>query len=43
VKCKPNSIGAKAYVEAAGRVASEQSIVNVKDEGILKQFSLGWR
>ena len=43
VKKYPDSLGAKAYADAAGKIAAEQSIVNVKDEGILKQFSLGWR
>ena len=43
VVSKPNTLGAKAYIEAAGKIAAEQSIVNSNDEGILKQFSLGWR
>ena len=43
VVSKSNTLGAKAYIEAAGKIAAEQSIVNSNDEGILKQFSLGWR
>ena len=43
VAAKPEAIGSMAYNEAAGKIAAEQSIVNSRDEGILKQFSLGWR
>ena len=31
VVSKPNTLGAKAYIEAAGKIAAEQSIVNSND------------
>ena len=43
VKRIPESSVGKAYIEAAGGVASQQSIVNLENAGALQQFSLVWQ
>ena len=43
VKAQEHSSVSVAYVEAAGSLASQQSIVNLENEGALQQFSLVWQ
>ncbi|SMF66173.1 Mrp/NBP35 family ATP-binding protein [Pseudobacteriovorax antillogorgiicola] len=38
----PDSIAAKAYLDAAGQVAAQQSIVSSQSEGALSHFKLEW-
>ena len=37
------TVAAQAYIDAAGRLAAQQSIVSAKSEGALTHFKLEWR
>ena len=39
----PETAAAKAYMDAAGKVAAQQSIVSAQSEGALTHFKLEWR
>ena len=42
VTTRPESLSAKAYIEAAGGLAQQISILNSQADGRLKEFSLDW-